>query len=277
VEKQDTNSKLSDGINYYVLAFIGIGTMIFLVGNSIETPIENKLDGYEILSSMGFAAATIFAFVLAKRYWGSEIFGRSYLALAIGYLCYSIGWNLWWYYEIYEKVENPYFYYPDIFFIAFYPLVIYHIRKNFKYFKRTTTSNQKLTIIIIPLVLSSVYAFFGLVPVEAEGGLLTLKINEFPDYDTRFYAEFFTGLGFTFASALTFSFAIVGAQIFRTTVLGAAWGLLLLGIMINTAADTYYYIYELFGDYERSDPVIGIWLLSTVIICYGLFKHRKEF
>ena len=124
--------------------------------------------------------------------------------------------------------------------------------------------------------MTSIYAFFGIVPVEVESGLSTLRIGVFPEYDLEFYAVYFTGLGFVFGSSLTFSHAIVAAQIFRTSVLGPAWGLLLLGILLNTAADIYYYISELFGDYVRSDPVTGIWLVSTVVICYGLFKHRKE-
>ena len=136
-EKQDVNSaRISGGINYYVLALIGIGTLIFLIGNSIEAENDKEIDFYEAVSSLGFAAATVFGFVVARRYWGSEIFGRSYLALALGYLCYSIGWNLWWVYEIYYETPNPYLALPDVFFAAFYPLVIYHIRKNFKYFKR---------------------------------------------------------------------------------------------------------------------------------------------
>jgi hypothetical protein len=91
----------------------------------------------------------------------------------------------------------------------------------------------------------------------------------------QFYIEFFTGLGFVFATSLTFSFAIVAMQIFRISILGPAWGLLVLGILLNTVADLYYYLTELFGGYVRSDPVTGIWLAGTVFICYGLYMHRK--
>ena len=278
VKKQDANSEqIGGGINYYVLSLIGIGILIFIIGNSVEPESDATFDAYEFLSSLGFAAATVFAFIVSKRYWGSEIFGRSYLALALGYLCYSIGWNLWWVYEIFYEIHNPYMALPDVFFLLFYPLVIYHIRKNFKFFKRQATQHQKFIILMIPIIMTSIYAFFGIVPVEAEAGFSTLRIIELPEYDLEFYAYYFTGLVFVFASSLTFSHAIVAAQIFRTTVLGPAWGLLLLGILLNTAADLYYYILELFGDYVRADPVTGIWLGSTVVICYALFKHRKEF
>lgn len=267
--------KIRGGVNYYVLAFITAGILIYIIGNAVEPVVDEELDFYEALSSAGFIAVIIFASIVARRYWGSKVFGKSYLALTIGYLCYSIGWNLFWVYEIYFRVQNPYPYYPDIFFFVFYPLIIYHIRKNFHYFRRSLSQNQKLIIIVIPIIMSSIYAFFGIIPVEAESGLGSIKISALPEYDQTFYTEYLTGLVFTFVTSLTFSSAIVAAQIFHETILGSAWGLLLLGILLNTAADIYYYIFELFGDYVRANPITGIWLASTVVMCYALYLHRK--
>jgi len=275
-QQNEKKDKIGAGINYYVLAFITAGILVYIIGNAIEPEVETELDFFEATSSAGFAAAAIFAWFVTIRYWGSEVFGKAYLSFAIAYTCYSIGWNLFWVYEIYYQIENPYPYYPDIFFFAYYPLIIYHIRKNFKYFKPNLTTNQKLIIVIIPILTSSAYAFFGFVPVQQEGGLASLKIGAIPDYDQTFYKEYLTGLAFITATSLTFSSAIVATQIFHKTAIGAAWGLLLLGIILNTTADIYYYLFELFGDYERANPVTGIWLASTVVICYALYKHKKE-
>ena len=272
----EENIKPGKGINYYVLAAITVGILVFIMGNSIEPDDEDSLDFYELMTSIGFAAVTIFAFFVAKRYWGSKVFGKSYLALALGFVCYSIGWNLWWFYEIWYHVENPYVALPDVFFLAYYPFVIYHIRKNYHHFKRETTKSQRLILIATPILIASLYCFFGLVQVSADGGLATIQISAYPNYDDQFYIEFFTGLVFVFATSIVFASAIVAAQIFRTTVLGPAWGLLLLGILLNTVADLYYYLNELFGGYVRQDPVTGVWLAGTVFMCYGLYKHRKE-
>ena len=269
------NIKSQMQINYYVIAVITIGILVFIIGNSVEPEIEEELDFYELMTSLGFASVTIFAFFIARRYRGSEVFGKSYLALGLGFLCYSIGWNLWWFYEIWYHVDNPYVALPDVFFIAYYPFIIYHIRKNSQYFKPSIATSQKLIIIFTPIIFSTIYCFFGLLQVNAEGGLASIQVSVFSDYDSQFYVEFFTGLVFVFATSLTFSLAIVATQIFRTSVLGPAWGLLLLGILLNTAADLYYYINELFGGYVRSDPVTGIWLAATVFLCYGLYMHRK--
>ncbi|MDH3610837.1 MAG: hypothetical protein OEM79_03645 [Nitrosopumilus sp.] len=271
--KENIQSEMK--INYYVIAAITIGILIFIIGNSIEPEVEEELDFYELMTSLGFAAVVIFAFFIARRYWGSKVFGKSYLALALGFVCYNIGWNLWWFYEIWYHVENPYVALPDVFFLAYYPFVIYHLRKNSKYFSPSTTRSQKLIIVLTPIIFSSIYCFFGLAHVSADGGLGTIQISVFSTYDSQFYTEFFTGLVFVFATSLTFALAIVATQIFQKSVLGSAWGLLLLGILLNTVADLYYYINELFGGYVRSDPVTGIWLAGTVFLCYGLYKHHK--
>jgi len=279
-EKQNIKSgKISSGINYYILAFIGIGTVLFIIGNYYTPSVDSEFDEYELITSIGFGSATLFAFIAAKRYWGSEIFGRSYLALAIAYVFYSIGWNAWWYYEISGVNENPFVYWPDLAFIAFYPLVIYHIRKNFKYFKRDNTTNQKLLIIVIPIIITSVFAIVGILEKDDDGGLSTpMTVIGLPDEEPeKFIIQYLVAVAFVFATTLTFSHALVATQIFRTTMLEPAWGLLLLGILINMIADIYYYYIELFGGYVREDPVTGIWLLSTVIISYALVKHRRIF
>lgn len=128
----------------------------------------------------------------------------------------------------------------------------------------------------MPAGAAAVYAFFGYVPVDAEGGMANLTFMPIPEYDFDFYKEYLTGLAFVIATTLTFSYAIVGTQIFRGTILGGAWGLLLVGIALNTGADIYYYIFELFGDYVRANPITAIWVAGTMIVCYALYKHRED-
>jgi hypothetical protein len=87
--------------------------------------------------------------------------------------------------------------------------------------------------------------------------------------------EFLVGLAYVAATTITFSFAIIGAQVFRSGALGSAWGLLLVGIALNTFADYFYYYSENFGEYLRSNPIHGIWLAGAMIVCYALYKHVK--
>ena len=275
-EGKQKSGKKEQGLNKIVLALIAVGTLLFIIGNSYEPEIEESLDFYEASVTAGFGVAAIFGFRIAKKYWGSEVFGRAYLSLSIGYACYFIGWALWFTFEIVFQVENPYPYYPDIFYFAFYPFAIYHLRANINYFSRNNLrKSQKVIIPLIPFCTTLFYAIFGFVPMDASETGLGFSIPAISDYDQTFYIEYFTGLSFVAATSFTFSSAIVGFYVFRSSILGPAWGLLLVGIALNTMADIYYYINELFGGYVRADPVTGIWTASTIVVCYALYKHRK--
>lgn len=275
MEPQKTPEKLKSDVSYYVLAGIFISIVLYDIANSVEPIDDTKFDFFEVTRLLGFGAASVFAFLIAKRYWGSRVFGIAYLSLAIGYVFYFSGDLLWYVYEIGYQVQNPYPYFPDIGYFGFYPFAIYHLRINTHYFKPNLEWRQKMLLIVIPLGVSSIFAFGSLVPMDVTGGISQLKFQQIPDYDQTFYIEFLTGLAYVAATTLTFSFALIGFQVFRTSILGAAWGLLLLGIALNSFADVHYYYTELFGDYDRANPVHGIWMASTMVLCYALYKHRS--
>jgi len=274
METESKPSKLDSGINYYVIAAIFVASVFYTVGLAIEPDIPEELDFFEVILTISFAAAAVFGFIVAKRYWGSEVFGRAYLALAIGYASYFVGWALWFVYQVHYEVENPYPYYPDIFYFAYYPFAIYHIRTNVHYFKRKISPKQNFVIFIIPVVVTLLYAFFGYVPLEAPNGIFSTMALPIPEYDLDFHKEFWVGAAFVFATSLVFSYATIGAQVFRGTILGPAWGLLLVGFALNTFADIPYYYFELFGIFDRADPANGMWVAGTMIVCYALYKHR---
>jgi hypothetical protein len=274
LESKEELPKTSANINYFVITGIFIAILIYSVGNALEPDVDPTLDVFEAILTAGFGAAAIFSFSVAKRYWGSKIFGRAYLSLAIAFGGYFIGWILWFVYEIGYQVENPYPYYPDIAYFAYFPFSIYHLRTNIHYFKPKLSSQQKFTIFAIPIGVTIVYAFFGLVPMEASQGIGSTVFYPIPEYDFDFYKEYAVGSGAVFLTTMIFSYAVVGAQVFRGTVLGNAWGLLLVGFALNTFADVRYYFFELFGIFDRSDIATPMWLAATIVVCYALYKHR---
>ena len=263
-------------INWYVVGVIFVLIIFFDIANSIEPQIEEELDFFEITRVLGFLAVALFSFVVAKRYWGSEVFGKAYLALAIGYSLYFLGDSLWYVFEIGYQMENPYPYYPDIGYFGFYIFALYHLRTNVHYFKRKLDSKQKKFLVLLPLTLALLYSIGSLIPIEVSGGIATLRFLPIPDYDITFYKEFFAGLGAVTATTLAFSYAVIGTQVFQAGKLNNAWKLILVGIGLNTLADVYYYYSELFGDFDRTNPVHGIWVASTMILCYALYKHIKS-
>lgn len=274
METETQAGRVGSSINYYVIGIIAFTLLVYTVGNALEPDVDSELDFFEVTLVMGFAAAAIFAFITTKRYWGSKVFGRAYLALALGYTSYCVGWVLWFVYEISYQVENPYPYYPDIGYFGFFPFALYHLRTNIAYFKRKLDTRQKLVLISIPVCASLGYLILGIVPLDSSGGIFKLEIQSMPAYDFEFYKELVTGFAFVFVTSLVFSYAIIGTQIFRNTVLGSAWGLLLGGFSLNAFADIPYYYFELFGVFERAMPMTGLWMASTMIVCYALYKHR---
>ncbi len=269
MESQNIRSQAD--INYYVLVLFFILIVAYVVVNYVDPIIEPRVDGLELLELLSFPAASIFAFWVAKKYWGSTVFGRAYLALGIGYAFYTAGDTLYLFYESVMQ-EVPYPSFAEIGYFAWYPFAIYHLRTNIHYFKRKLDKRQKITLLAIPVGSCIIYSFFTLLLVDASAGIFNTVVS------SQEIDQTVVMLGLTYIAATTtvFSFAIVGLQVFQSGKLSAAWGLLFVGIALNTVADYYYYYSENFGEFLRSNPVNGIWLASSMIICYALYKHVKS-
>jgi len=272
----EEKAAIESKINWYLIGLILILIIAFDIANSVEPSIDEELDFFELTRVLGFLAVALFSFVVAKRYWGSEVFGKAYLSLAIAYSLYFLGDSLWYVFEIGYQVENPYPYYPDIGYFGFYPFAIYHLRTNVHYFKRKLDSNQKKILVLLPLGIAIIYSIGTLIPIEVPEGITSLQLLPIPTYDSSYYTEFFAGLYAVIATTLAFSYAIIGAQVFQTGKLSNAWKMILVGISLNTFADIYYYYLEMFGDFDRANPVHGIWVGSSMVLCYALYKHIKS-
>jgi hypothetical protein len=270
--------------------------VLFDIANALEPQVDAELDIFELMVMLGFAAASIFAFSVAKRYSKSKVFGRAYLSLGIGYAFYFMGDVLWAVYQIGYQVSNPYPYWPDIGYFGFYPFAIYHLRTNVHFFRRKLGASQKALLVILPTGVTLLYLIALLFPIgmdetvvgqpslELEGESTTtyrfvpsflnhVWIDTSQERDQQYWNGVYTGVAFVAASTLTFAFAILGAQVFRHSILGAPWGLLLLGISLNWVADIYYYYSDIYY-FDRTNPVNGIWLAGTMVVCYALYKHR---
>jgi hypothetical protein len=270
--------------------------VLFDIANALEPQVDAELDIFELMVMLGFAAASIFAFSVAKRYSKSKVFGRAYLSLGIGYAFYFMGDVLWAVYQVGYQVSNPYPYWPDIGYFGFYPFAIYHLRTNVHFFRRKLGASQKALLVILPTGVTLLYLIALLFPIgmdetvvgqpslELEGESTTtyrfvpyffnhLWIDMSQERDQQYWNGVYTGVAFVAASTLTFAFAILGAQVFRHSILGAPWGLLLLGISLNWVADIYYYYSDIYY-FDRTNPVNGIWLAGTMVVCYALYKHR---
>lgn len=269
-----TEQKETGGLNYYVIAGLAALIIIYMVGNSIEPDVAEELDFFEATLTGAYLVAAVFAFNVARRYKGSKIFGRAYLALGIAYSAYFMGWFMWYVSQIWLKIENPYPSYPDLFYFTFFPFAIYHLRTNIHYFKRKLSKEQIFILFSIPTAVFLIYLFLGLVPLDTSKGIFNLQVLPMPEYDQEFYNQFAGGLFYMFVSTFIISYAIIGVQIFRKTVLGSAWGLLMVSFLMNATADIPYYFIELVAGFERANPTTAMWFGSMLIACYALYKHK---
>jgi len=290
--EKEQKSSSHKNINYYVIAAIFISVLLFTFANSIEPQINEQLDFFELIFVLAYAAPAVFSFFVARKLWGSRVFSRAYLSLAIAYGLGAIGAASFDYYQM-IGVENPYPYPTvDTFFVLFYIFAIIHLRINTRFGAGgKLTRQQKMIIAIIPLGVTSIYAFvvpyapaisvtdsvsddkvFKLVPTF----LKNTRFEPLPEYDQQFWNGYFTGIYFVAATTAVFAWALVGAQVFhRSSQLGMPWALLLIGLGLNAVGDVAYYFTSIYS-YDRTNPIIGIWVLGFMIVCYALYLHEKR-
>ena len=112
--------------------------------------------------------------------------------------------------------------------------------------------------VVVPVSILVSYSYFAFVLLE--------------DY-TPF--DYFYGLIFVAASSLVLAFAILGASIFKHSVLRTVWLLLAVGLVVNSFADIWYYYLEIFGGYTDHHLTNTLWMTALMLIFYALYKHQK--
>jgi hypothetical protein len=93
--------------------------------------------------------------------------------------------------------------------------------------------------------------------------------------DPHFWSGFLIGLYYNSATTINLAWAIIGMTVFRNSLLGKAWGLLLVGIAVLAVADIIYDFSSIYY-YDRTSPTIAIWVFGFMIMCYALYLHRKN-
>jgi len=281
-KKREEN--LRHKINYYFLVILFAGIILYQYGNGQEPEDDSVLDLYETLLLIAHVVATSIVFFIAKRFWGGEenVFGKAYLALAVGMLGNLLGWSGWFYFEI-HGVENPYPYWNDLGFVVWHAGALIHLRLTIHRFRPKIGAKNWFILLSIP---STIAVFY----LHAYGGAITMEhgfqfnyenfaIDFNYDGDGDGIADcdglcFATSMFFIFVNPLMLSSAIVGYSVFKKGILGPAWLLLILGIGLTVLADVPYYYLELYGIYERAHWYTMFYFASPVIMAYALFRHK---
>jgi hypothetical protein len=249
--------KLKEKIDYRIfgiIAAIVIGYQFYLYTfKNPNDPTINFLATF-VYCLTAFIAA-IAAFLVSRQYWESEVFGKSYLALAIGMMMNVIGDGIYYILELQGQVPSPSI--SDWASLSFYPLIFYHIAKNVSFFKPTVKKTTKLLVVVMPIVIAGVYAF--------------LEYGQEQAADTTF----FLGLAYIVGSTVILSAGLLGALVFRQGVLGVPWLVLALGIVLSTVGDVWYSYLDIYNQYTTQHPVNLLWSAGFLVIAYSLYKHKK--
>ncbi|MBT8234358.1 MAG: hypothetical protein KJN84_17135 [Bacteroidia bacterium] len=250
-----TTFKLEGSIGIKAILIIAVVGIVYQVYLSYYVDPE-EVSFADFSYGLSSLAVGIMGLFVAKRYSGSEVFGKTYLALAIGFLLLFVGDLVYNYYVIVLD-EDPYPSIADAFFIAFYFFAGYHLIKNIKYFKKDLSKIPILGVISLTLVIMAGFAYMTYDWIE-----------EYP-------FDFWFGLVYEVGSAGILALAILGVVVFRSSVLGVAWMLLATGIFFYSFADTWYYYLEISETFEITHPVNTLWVVSNTLMVYALYKHKK--
>ena len=253
-KKQDVDT----GINYGVLILIAVVSIGFHISLNMGIDNPDKFDIADVIYTVGSLACAVSAFLVSRRYRKSEVFGRAYFFLGLGFALWFIGDLIYFYYSYVLEVD-PYPSLADIFYFTLYLPIIAHLVINTKYFKRKLNISQKILLVALPILIVGVYSYMNFVQIG----------------DDNF--DYYYGVIFVASSSVTVAFAALGASVFRHSILGTVWLLLAIGIFMVTLSDVWYYYTETFGVWDITHPTTTMYVTSYMIIVYALYKHQRVF
>ncbi len=248
--------KLDSPINFKIIALI-VGLVItFQLFHTFLIDPDTTDVLLSVVSFVNPLAASIAGFIIAKRYFGTHVFGRAYIALALGFLMIFLAEVAYLVYDLVLEID-PYPSIADVFFFSFYPLAIIHLALNINFFKSKLGLVKKSWVIGIPVVLTALWS-----------------ITSFQE-GSQFDFDFYFGLSFVIVSSITLSLSLLGASIFKDGMLGKAWLILVIGIAALNFGDLWYYYLEIFDGYDLTHPVNLFWFSGYWILVYALIKHKS--
>jgi hypothetical protein len=226
----------------------------------VQDEVFSFADGLYLL---GIAVCAVSSFFVARRYHSSIVFGRAYLFLGSAFVSWFIGEILYFYYRFVLEIDawpSP----SDVFFIGSYVFASAHLLINSRYFKRNWSALMKIWLVACPIAITVIYL---LIAAETWG-----QYEELP-FDLLYSSFFVVGV------SVELALAVIGASVFRHSILGTVWLLLVIGIFMWAVADIWFVYTEIFFEEDEqlpvSHPVNTLWMISFMVITYALIKHRK--
>ena len=254
---ETTKEKTSNKINYKILAIFFALTVAYQISLYYVDPEEFNVS--EALYLAGIIGCAVFSFKVFKKYRGSEVFSKAYLFLGLAFVSWFIGDLGYVYYDHVLQLDpypNPF----DVGFVASYVFAGLHLLLNTRYFRPKWNIEMKLVLVVLPTVMLIGYSL--------------IAYAVWGDYDEISF-DIIYGNIFAVGATIELALVILGASVFRHSILKEVWLLLVIGIFIWTIGDVWYGFAEVFETFDNTHPTNTLWMASFLVIMYALYKHRK--
>src|SRR5437879_3768054 len=161
-EPAEVPQKLEEKINYKVFGLIFAAVIAFqMYLYTFKNPDDPQLSLIATLADfITPLVAAMAGFFVSKRYWNSEVFGKSYLALSLGMMMNAFAEMIYYAYEQQGQTPSPSI--ADWAWLSFYPLTFYHLAKNISFFKPRISLGVKSLVILLPILITAVYEFWSM-------------------------------------------------------------------------------------------------------------------
>ncbi len=253
-----TVEKKSNRINIKVIAIIvglTIGDLIYGLYFFDGSYFDIK-DGWYMA---GLASIGVCSIVVARKYRGSAMLGKAYLFLGLGFFSWFFA-DVGYYYQQFVLDIDPWPSPFDIGFFASYIFAILHLGLNTRYFRPKWSKEMKAVIIVIPIL--------------AVGSFSMIAYDAWGEYDELMFDLVYSNL-FIIGISITVAFAVVGASVFKHSILKETWLLLAIGIFLWVATDSVYFYLETIEVFTHNHPINSGWTAAFMVIIYALYKHTK--
>ncbi len=114
--------------------------------------------------------------------------------------------------------------------------------------------------IILPIAMGAVYTI--------------VAYGAWGDYEEVSFGLIYGNI-FAVGASVELGLAILGAVVFRHSILKEVWLLLVIGILVWCIGDIWYAYTEVFEAFSNTHPTNTLWMVSFMIIIYALYKHKK--
>ena len=267
--------KLGSPINFKIVGVIagivlGFHFLVNYLGESdaYVSTSDALVSGFSLIIPL---SVSIFAFLTSRKYSGALVYSKAYIMLGVAFLLMFFAEVTYIIYDLILDLD-PYPSIADVFFFLFYPLIIVYLIINLRFFAPKISKSGLALTIGMPIIATISYLYLVISPYLTETALSEFGIFEIIEDFGSF--DFYYGMIFIAAASVTLGLAIHTATIFRGGLIGTAWLILVVGIILNLVGDTWYYYSEVTTGYALTDPVNLCWYSAYLLILYALYKHK---